>query len=129
MNGVINAVIQNDDEPIDIEVFDIAKCVDSLWLKECLNNLYEAGLDNSNLKLLYEGNRECYISVKTPNGQTDRILFHEIVMQGSVCGPLCSTATMDKIVQKSYSSGPPSTHTRAWSASPPVHGGRRADHS
>ena len=68
--GVINAVIQNDDKPIDIELFDIAKCFDSLWLKECLNDLYEAGLNNINLNLLYEGNRECYISVRTPNVQT-----------------------------------------------------------
>ena len=57
VNGVINAVIQKDDKPIDIELFDIAKCFDSLWLKECLNDLYEAGLDNSNLNILYEGNR------------------------------------------------------------------------
>ena len=59
VNGVINSVNQNDDKPVDIELFDIAKCFDSLWLKECLNDLYEAGLDNSNLNLLYEGKREC----------------------------------------------------------------------
>ena len=107
VNGVINSVNQNDDKPVDIELFDIAKCFDSLWLKECLNDLYEAGLDNSNLNLLYEGNRECLISVKTPSGQTERISIKEIVMQGSVWGPLCCTTTMDKLGQKSYRTGSP----------------------
>ena len=30
VNGVINAVIKGDDKPIDIELFDIKKCFDSL---------------------------------------------------------------------------------------------------
>ena len=91
VNGVINAVINGNDEPIDVELYDIKKCFDSLWMKECLNDLYEAGLNSSNLNLLYEGNKECLMSVKTPSGQTDRVKMEEIIMQGSVWGPLCCT--------------------------------------
>ena len=101
VNGVINAVINKDDKPVDIELFDIEKCFDSLWLKECLNDLYESGLKSDNLNLLYEGNKECFIAVKIPCGQTERISIKETVMQGSVWGPLCCTTTMDKIGQKS----------------------------
>ena len=107
VNGVINSVIEKDDKPVDIELFDIAKCFDALWLHECLNDLYEAGLDNSNLNLIYEGNKECLLSVKSPSGQTKRIPIKDIVMQGSVWGPLCCTATMDKIGQKAYKTGAP----------------------
>ena len=64
VNGVINSIIEKDDKPADIELFDIAKCFDTLWLKESLNDLYEAGLKNDNLNLLYEGNKECYIAIK-----------------------------------------------------------------
>ena len=105
VNGVINAVIEKDANPVDIELFDISKCFDSLWLKECLNDLYEAGIDNSDLNLIYEGNKECFLSVKTPTGQTKRIVINETVMQGSVWGPLCCTTTMDKIGQKAYKTG------------------------
>ena len=84
MNGTINAVIQKDDKPVDIELFDILKCFDTLWLKECLNNLYEAGLDNSNLNLIYEGNKECFLAVNTPAGQTERIQINEIVINAGV---------------------------------------------
>ena len=80
VNGAINAVKNNDDKPVDIELFDIEKCFDSLWLKECMNDLYEVGLQNSNLNLLYEGNKECYMAVKTPHGKTNRVLLREIVM-------------------------------------------------
>ena len=105
--GVINSVIQNYAKPVDIELFDISKCFDSLWLKECLNDLYEAGITNSNLNLIYEGNRQCFLAVNTPRGQTKRIEINEIVMQGSVWGPLCCTTTMDKIGQQAYKTGAP----------------------
>ena len=106
VNGVINSVVEKDAKPIDIELFDISKCFDSLWLGECLNDLYEDGLTNSNLNLLYEGNRECFLAVKTHNGHTKHIEINEIVIQGSVWGPLCCTARLDK-------TGSPSSAIRA----------------
>ena len=84
VNGVINAVVHGDDEPIDVELFDIKKCFDSLWMKECLNDLYEAGLTSSNLNLIYEGNKECLPALKTPGGLTLRTKIDKIIMQGSV---------------------------------------------
>ena len=113
-------MINKDDKPVDIELFDIEKCFDSLWLKECLNDLYESGLKSDNLNLLYEGNKECFIAVKTPCGQTERISIKETVMQGSVWGPLCCTTTMDKIGQKSYKSGSPLYTYKGMVSIPPL---------
>ena len=42
--------------PIDIEVLDFKLCFDSLWLEECMNDLFEAGIDDDNLALIYEAN-------------------------------------------------------------------------
>ena len=92
---------------MDIELFDISKCFDKLWLKECLNDLYEAGLSSSNLNLLYEGNKECFLSIKLPGSKTKRIKLKDLVMQGSVWGPLSCTSSMDKIGQRSYKTGSP----------------------
>ena len=104
--GVINAVKEKDDKPIDIELMDISKCFDKLWLKECMNDLYDAGVQNGNLNLLYEGGKEGYLSVKVPgSGKTKRVTIKENVMQGSVWGPLSCTTTMDKIGQYSYQTG------------------------
>ena len=120
VNGVINAAIQKDVAPVDIGLCDISKCFDSLWLKECLNDLYENGLTNSNLNLLYEGNKECFLAIKTPNGSTKRIEMKELVMQGSVWGPLCCTATMDKIGKKAYKSGSPLYNYKGLVSIPPL---------
>ena len=45
------------------------------------------------------------MSVKTPGGKTERVKMDEIVMQGSVRGPLLCTGTMDKIGKKAYKTG------------------------
>ena len=47
VNGVISDVLSTKSKkPIDIQIFDYRQCFDSLWLQECMNDLYTAGLDN-----------------------------------------------------------------------------------
>ena len=47
VNGVISDVLNNKtSKPIDMQIFDFKQCFDSLWLKECLNDVYEAGLND-----------------------------------------------------------------------------------
>ena len=45
-----------------VELYDIEKCCDSLWMKECFDDLYDAGLMARNLNLIYEENKGCLIS-------------------------------------------------------------------
>ena len=33
-------------EPIDIQLYDVEKCFDALWMEECINDIFDAGLDN-----------------------------------------------------------------------------------
>ena len=56
INAITNASKQNPKEAIDINVYDVIKCFDSLWLSECINDLYDAGLQNDKLVLLYKSN-------------------------------------------------------------------------
>ena len=44
LNAINNSVVNVTEEPVDIQIFDIEKCFDSLWVKECINDIYEAGL-------------------------------------------------------------------------------------
>jgi hypothetical protein len=46
MNAVMNASKRGADEACDITVYDIRKCFDNLWLSECINDIYEAGLSS-----------------------------------------------------------------------------------
>ena len=85
INAVMNASKQNSKEALDINVYDVFKCFDSLWLSDCINDLYDAGLKNDKLVLLYESNKTANIAIRTSSGTTDRFSISNAVMQG-ICG-------------------------------------------
>ena len=65
-------------------------------------DLFEAGLDNDKLALLYLENQHARIAVKTPEGKSDRVSISNIIMQGTVWGSLMCTTSMDKLGQLVY---------------------------
>ena len=98
VNSVIHDVLsKKSKEPIDIMILDYKQMFDSECLFECLNDLYEAGVDDDIFALIYESNRENYVAVQTPNGLSRREVFKEIVMQGDVLAPLISSLQVDTI--------------------------------
>ena len=54
---------------IDVQVFDVEKCFDALWVHECINDMYETGLNNDKLSLLFLENQNAEIAIKTANMQ------------------------------------------------------------
>ena len=76
---------------------DVKKCFDSLDLIECCNNLFECGVRDDRLALLYEGMRENNVAVNSPIGQSERISIPDIVGQGGALGPVCCSVTVDDI--------------------------------
>ena len=76
-------------------VLDYKQMFDSECLFECMNDLFEAGVDDDKFVLVYEANRENFVAVQTPNGLSRREAFKEIVMQGDVLAPLISSLQVD----------------------------------
>ena len=89
-------------EAIDIQAYDVDKCFDSLWLKGVVCALYEAGLQNDKLPLLFLENRNAQVAIKTSGGITERVSMTDIIMQGSVWGSLCCVAVLDKLGKHAY---------------------------
>ena len=54
---------------------DAYKCFDRLWLKDCLVELWKAGMREREIKIIYEMNRLANIEIKTPNGITKQRNF------------------------------------------------------
>ena len=102
LNAIINSQIKSPGEALDIQVYDVDKCFDSLWLKEVISALFEAGLQNDKLPLLFLENRNAQVAVKTFGGITERTSITDIIMQGSVWGSLCCVALMDKLGKHAY---------------------------
>ena len=82
LNAIINSIRKGKQEPCDISVYDVEKCFDALWVQECMNTLYEYGMKNDRLVLLYEETKSAQIAIKTSNGLTDREVIENIIKQG-----------------------------------------------
>ena len=65
-----------------------------------LNSLFEAGMTNDMLPLLYEANKLNHIAVRNPGGLTERKDTTKKIMQGDVLGPLVSSNMVDKHIGK-----------------------------
>ena len=103
--SVLNSVNQKESSAVDIHMYDLCKCFDGLWLEECCNNLFEAGVTDDKLAMIYEGNKMNDVAVRTPGGLTDRVLIERIVAQGGVTGPLCCSVQTDAIGKTSLETG------------------------
>ena len=102
LNAIMNSISKGIKEPHDVQVYDLIQCFDSMWLKECINSLYEAGLDNDRLNLLYLSNASAQVAVKTAGGITERNTISNIVMQGTVWGNIFCVSLLDKLGKYVY---------------------------
>ena len=107
--GIINFVLKESKTGVDICIYDIKKCFDSLWLEDVLNDFYETLPEekwNEKLSLVYEANRDNYVAVMTGVGLTKRVNIKNIVTQVGTFGPLECSNSIDKIENgKDTSSG------------------------
>ena len=98
INAMMNASKQDPKQALDVNVYDVKKCYDSLWLEETINDLYETGLRNDKLMLLYKSNLNANIAIKTSSGTTDCFNISKIVMQ--VWGGLQYTNSLNQLCKK-----------------------------
>ena len=103
LNAILNSQKKENEEALDVQVYDIEKCFDALWLHEVINSLYEAGLQNDKLPLLFLENRNAQVAIKTNGRTSKRTNIKNIIMQGSVWGSLCCVVLMDKLGKLAYS--------------------------
>ena len=75
VNAVLNNVINGKSDPIDLQIYDLAKCFDKMDYKETMNDLFAAGVQNDDFALLCELNKTSKIAIKTPVGLTDTTDF------------------------------------------------------
>ena len=103
IHGIINSVVKGNEQCIDIQVYDLEKAFDALWLEDCLNDAFDNISEenrNNEISLLYETNKTNMVAVKTPFGLTKRVNMPNIVQQGGTWGPLLCSNTIDKIGKK-----------------------------
>ena len=77
-----------------ITTYDFRQAFDSLWLKDCILSLWNLGLKNEYLSLIYKLNERAIVTVNTPYGKTIPFEAEQIVKQGGVLASnICSAST------------------------------------
>ena len=100
--AICNSVINGKEDDIDVQVFDVKKCFDALWMDECINDVYDDGFNNDKLPLIYLSNQNANIAVKMHDKISERTKIKNVVMQGTVWGSLICTSTMEKLQKYFY---------------------------
>ena len=106
--GIIYSVLLEGKSCIDIQIYDIIKAFDRLWLDDCMNDLYDSlpeKQQDDKLALIYQANSDNQVAVNTAVGMTDRVNVKNIVTQGGVFGPIQCSNSIDKIGKKCQKKG------------------------
>ena len=106
INGIIHEVLKNkNNKPVVLQIFDYAQMFDSMNLEQAMSDIYEAGLKDNNLKILYEANRRIHMAINTPDGLTDRKKIEDIVLQGETFSSLLASVQVDSIGKECAKTG------------------------
>ena len=103
IRGVINSVLKGGEECIDIQIYDIEKAFDAMWLEDCLNDIIDTlpeNKRNDKISLLYESNKVNIMAVKTAAGLTDKVNVPSIVQQGGTWGSMLCANYIDTLGKK-----------------------------
>ena len=88
-----------------MQFFDYKQMFDSIDLKEAISDIYDKGVDDNDLHLLYKANQEIHMAVKTAHGLSAREAVHDIVLQGDTFGSLLASVQVETIGQDCMKAG------------------------
>ena len=106
INGIIHDVLKRKNKkPVVLQIYDYAQMFDSMNLEQAISDIYNAGLNDENLKILYEANKSIYMAINTPDGLTDRKKIVNTVLQGETFGSLLASVQVDTIGKECENTG------------------------
>ena len=81
-------------KPLYLTLYDFRQCFDKIWLEDSLLSLWKVGVRDEMLKLISIMNERSVAVVKTAGGDTDSFELGPNAKQGTVLGPLLSSASI-----------------------------------
>ena len=98
INGIIHDVMSSvRKSPVLLQIYDYRQMFDAINLEEALSDIYDAGVRDDNLSLIYGANKEINMAVNTPSGLSERQDIKNVVLQGDTWGSLLASAQVDSI--------------------------------
>ena len=106
INGIIHDVMKSRNmKPVQFQFSDYRQMFDGINLQQAISDMYEAGLKDDNLSLVYNANKEIFMAINTTEGQTERQVIVNSVLQGDTWGSLLASNQVDRIAQECNESG------------------------
>ena len=106
INVIIHDVLKKRNaKPVLLQIYDYAQMFDSINLEYAISDIFEAGLDDRNLQLVYEANKSVQMGINTPDGITQRTEIVNTVQQGETFGSLLASVQVDSIGKDLAKSG------------------------
>ena len=98
INGIIHKSIKSKNmKPIMLQIYDYKQMFDSINLEETISQIYDYGLNDNNLALIYKANEKINIAVKTPGGLTERQIVKNIILQRDTFGSILGSVQVNSI--------------------------------
>ena len=102
LQAILNDTRNGSKQQNDINIYDIEKCFDSLWVQDWNYDIYDAGVQSDKLNILHILSQYAQVAVKTTSGLTKRETISNTIMQGTVWGGIFCTTSMDKLGKLKY---------------------------
>ena len=91
--------------PTQLIFYDLEKCFDKLWLKDCMVDLWNSSVTGNFWQLIYKMNEKSRVTIETPAGPTNKFTINEIVKQGTVLAAKICSNTVDKLNHEMMAAG------------------------
>ena len=96
INGIIQETLSSkNNRRVTLKIYDYKQLFDSMNLEESLSNLFDSGMKDNTLALLYDANSNVRVKVKTSRGFTLEKKFQRIVLQGDTWAPTMAANQVD----------------------------------
>ena len=81
-------------KPVFLTMYDFKQCFDKVWLEDAILSLWKLGVRDDMLKLISILNARSKVVVKTSIGETEMFKTGPNTKQGTVIGPILSSASI-----------------------------------
>ena len=106
VNGIIHDIMSSKKKkPATLQFYDYRQMFDAVNLEQAISDIYDAGMKDDNLSLIYKANANIRMAVNTPNGLTERQTIKNVVIQGDTFGLILASAQVDSIGKDVEQSG------------------------
>ena len=100
IHGIINSIVNGKGGCVALQIYDLIKAFDALWVADCMNDLWDTlppTARDDRLGLVFESSRTNLVAVNTAVGQTARVNIPEIAQQGGTWGPMMCSNSIDVV--------------------------------